>query len=140
MELLLNLFWLALALPAAWLLKNKTLAVQGSPRISRFRPFILLACVLTLLFPVVSASDDLHAMRPEIEESAGKRVGRQVQAHRPAGWRIGAGSVPLLSVFPVLLRPADKILGPITTSDFLLPEPAQISPRPSRGPPSIYVA
>ncbi len=41
------------------------------------RPLVflcVLGCALVLLFPVISASDDLHAMRAEMEESTpGKR-------------------------------------------------------------------
>ena len=29
----------------------------------------VLGCAVVVLFPVISASDDLHAMRPEMEES-----------------------------------------------------------------------
>jgi hypothetical protein len=66
MELLLNLAWLLLALPAYWLWRD-------SRTVSRkFRPshsLLALACMLVVLFPVISATDDLHAMRAEMEES-----------------------------------------------------------------------
>jgi hypothetical protein len=82
MELLLNLVWLLLALPAYWLW-------QGSRSARRERQFNSLQCllalvsVLVLLFPVVSATDDLHAMRTEMEESApGKRTIRQAGSDR----------------------------------------------------------
>jgi hypothetical protein len=141
MELLLNLFWLTLALPAAWLLKNKAVPAPKSLKIARLRPFLLMACVLTLLFPVVSASDDLHAMRPEIEESgAGKRVGRQAPAARPAAGRCGIGPCLVQAPFPVLLYPGDEVCGLVSTIEFLLPDPAQLSPRSSRGPPSVDLA
>jgi hypothetical protein len=140
MELLLNLFWLTLALPAAWLLKNKAVPAPKSLKITRLRPFLLMACVLTLLFPVVSASDDLHAMRPEIEESgAGKRVGRQAPATRPAPGRCGIGPCLVQGAFPVLLYP-DEVCGLVSTVEFLLPDPAQLGPRSSRGPPSVDLA
>ena len=69
MELFLNLCWLSLLLPAFLLWRKQAILVcpKRSPR-----PLILLAtlgCALILLFPVISASDDLHAMRPEMEES-----------------------------------------------------------------------
>jgi len=77
MELLLNLAWLFLALPAFWLW-------HGSRMSSLVRKFTALQCVLALgcmlviLFPVVSATDDLRAMRNEMEESpASKRTIRQ---------------------------------------------------------------
>jgi len=74
MELLLNLAWLFLAVPAFWLW-------HGSRTSSQIRKFTALQCVLALgcmlviLFPVVSATDDLRAMRNEMEESpASKRT------------------------------------------------------------------
>jgi hypothetical protein len=77
MELLLNLAWLFLAVPAFWLW-------HGSRMSSLVRKFTALQCVLALgcmlviLFPVVSATDDLRAMRNEMEESpANKRTIRQ---------------------------------------------------------------
>ena len=73
MELLLNLCWLLLTVPAffCWRRRNRAEA----------RPYIIivaLSCLLTLLFPVISASDDLHAMRQEMEDSnATKRTLKQ---------------------------------------------------------------
>jgi hypothetical protein len=69
MELLLNLIWLLLIVPA--------FLVWNSPRnrADRHRAnfaLLTLICVLALLFPVISATDDMQAMRPEIEE-AGNR-------------------------------------------------------------------
>jgi hypothetical protein len=55
---------------------------KGARLLRGLGAIVLLGCVLVLLFPVVSASDDLHAMRPDIEESSpGKRVVRQAAAH-----------------------------------------------------------
>lgn len=68
MELLLNILWLSLAVPAIWIWRS-----TPGPALRCFGrsfPLLLLGCVLVLLFPVVSASDDLHAMRPEAEESS----------------------------------------------------------------------
>jgi hypothetical protein len=68
MELLLNLVWLLLAFPAFWvwrIAKNR----PGPSQPSRYC-WLTLACILILLFPVVSATDDLQAIRPEMEESS----------------------------------------------------------------------
>jgi hypothetical protein len=73
MELLLNLAWLLLALPAYWLWR----ASRTAPAARRFNSaqcLLSLGCLLVILFPVISATDDLRAMRSEMEESpAGKR-------------------------------------------------------------------
>jgi hypothetical protein len=68
MELLLNLVWLLLAFPAFWvwrIAKNR----PGPSQPSRYC-WLTLACILILLFPVVSATDDLQAVRPEMEEAS----------------------------------------------------------------------
>ena len=67
MELLLNLTWLLLALPAYLLWRN-----CRSTRARRFTAvqcLLALGCMLVILFPVISATDDLRAMRAEMEES-----------------------------------------------------------------------
>lgn len=68
MELLLNLAWVLLALPAYWLWRDCS-GVSGRRRPSSLQCLLALGCMLVILFPVVSATDDLHAMRSEMEES-----------------------------------------------------------------------
>ncbi|MGA2003387.1 MAG: hypothetical protein ABSG70_08395 [Terriglobales bacterium] len=67
MELFLNLCWLALLLPAYALWQRRT----SSDRSQRGSLIFVstLGCVLVLLFPVISASDDLHAISQAMEES-----------------------------------------------------------------------
>jgi choline-glycine betaine transporter len=68
MEMLLNLAWLLLVLPAYWLWQRS----RSAGKAEKFRSLqiaMALACTLVILFPVVSATDDLHVMRAEIEES-----------------------------------------------------------------------
>ena len=80
MELLLNLAWVMLALPAYWLWRRGRGfgSVQG---------LLALGCGLVLLFPVISATDDLHAMRAEMEDSAiSKRTVRQAGSDKNSGW------------------------------------------------------
>ena len=84
MELLLNLVWLLLALPAYWLWRREAGARPGRG-ITSLQCLLALGCVLVLLFPVISASDDLHAMRAEMEESSpGKRGICQVAGEKVA--------------------------------------------------------
>jgi hypothetical protein len=72
MELLLNLFWLLLAMPAYWLWRYSRTAAQRR-KFDALQCFLALGCLLVILFPVVSASDDLRAMRAEMEESSSKK-------------------------------------------------------------------
>jgi hypothetical protein len=81
MELFLNLAWLLLALPAYWLWR------RGTRRFSSLQCLLALGCVLVLLFPVISASDDLHAMRAEMEDSSiSKRTVRQAGSDKNSAW------------------------------------------------------
>lgn len=68
MELLLNLAWLLLAIPAYRLWRNST-PVSRRHGSTSLQCLLALGCALVLLFPVISATDDLHAMRAEMEES-----------------------------------------------------------------------
>jgi len=81
MELLLNLVWLLLALPAFWLWRHGV--SESERKYSSLHCLLALGCILVLLFPVISATDDLHAMRAEIEEPGiSKRAVRQAAADR----------------------------------------------------------
>jgi hypothetical protein len=82
-ELLLNVAWVLLALPAYWLWRRRA-DVRG---IGALQCLLALGCVLVLLFPVISATDDLHAMRAEMEDSAvSKRTVRQAGSDRNTAW------------------------------------------------------
>ncbi len=63
-ELLLNLAWIFLCLPACWVFRRK------APNVTAAQRFLSLACALVILFPVVSATDDLHAAPQATEESS----------------------------------------------------------------------
>jgi hypothetical protein len=83
MELLLNLFWAMLVVPAAliWWRERRFAENSGRPYLSH--ALVSLACLLALLFPVISATDDMQAMRGEVEESSfAKRVVKQSPSAR----------------------------------------------------------
>lgn len=70
MELLLNLIWIALGLAALLgFLRGRRVSNQLSPVPYR-KPLFALACAVLLLFPVVSASDDLHPTQAVMEDSS----------------------------------------------------------------------
>ena len=68
MELLLNLTWLLLALPAYFLWRDSR-SMPSARRFTAVQCMLAVGCMLVTLFPVVSATDDLRAMRAEMEES-----------------------------------------------------------------------
>jgi hypothetical protein len=85
MELLLNLAWVLLALPAYWLWRRSAGARLAGR--SAVQGLLALGCVLVLLFPVISASDDLHVMRAEMEDSSiSKRTVRQAGSDKNSAW------------------------------------------------------
>lgn len=86
MELLLNLAWLLLALPAYWLWRRGT-GARNARRLTALQFLLTLACALVLLFPVISATDDVHAMRAEMEDSAvGERAVRPSGSEKASSW------------------------------------------------------
>lgn len=94
MELLLNLAWILLALPAYWLWRQDA-AARAARRVSSLQCLLALGCVLVLLFPVISASDDLHVMRAEMEESSSKRTVRQTAGDKASAWTNRLQSPPM---------------------------------------------
>jgi hypothetical protein len=83
MELLLNLAWLLLALPAWWLWCGP----RSVGKVRSLHCLLALGCMLVVLFPVVSATDDLRALRAEMEESQeGGRSLRQAANEKPSAW------------------------------------------------------
>jgi hypothetical protein len=139
MELLLNLFWLTLALPALWMWRRKSVSVQDRRHFGRVHPFLLLSCVLVLLFPVVSVTDDLHALRQEMEESSSsKRMVKQAAGEKSLPWLRSPGILPAL-IFPVPYCPNHEACGQVLVTSTLLLQQAHFCKRASRGPPSVCV-
>jgi hypothetical protein len=135
MELLLNLLWLTLALPALWMWRHESVHAHNCRRFARVRPFLLFGCVLMLLFPVVSATDDLHALRQEMEESSpSKRMVKQATGDKSLA-RLGkAGGLPAL-ISPGWFGFSDEVCGQVRVMPVLLPQSAHFYERASRAPP-----
>jgi len=143
MELLLNLLWLTLAVPAIWMWRHQSVCAEDCPRFHRIRPLVLFGCVLMLLFPVVSATDDLHAMRQEMEESSpSKKVVKQAVADKSLARITTAGALPAL-IFPVWLGHDDRVCGQVLGVPVRLSEQRHSGGSSSRAPPlsslSMYV-
>jgi hypothetical protein len=134
MELFLNLLWLLLAIPAycLWRKARRGPSVDGH---SSLQCLFALGCALILLFPVVSATDDLHAMRAEMEESS-KRGIRQTVSDKsgsgPSGWHASLAVAASVSVFVPLIRTWLKLRVPELFFAASLPEV-----RTGRAPPVI---
>jgi HAMP domain-containing protein len=134
MELLLNLAWLLLALPAYWLWRGARRRRLGR-RLTSAQCLFALGCLLVILFPVISATDDLRAMRAEMEESpSSERSLRQASVHKLSA--LSGHSQPSMVSFGVPM--------PLTEVSWLQVPTVQLSPsavpaihRSSRAPPLL---
>jgi hypothetical protein len=134
MELLLNLAWLLLALPAYWLWR----ASSNTRRFSSAQCLLALASLLVILFPVVSATDDLRAMRTEMEESqVNKRTLRQASSEKDAGAAWHSSPVLTSTTFSVLLNDFGWLPLPAARVSVTV---APSIERPSRAPPASRLA
>jgi hypothetical protein len=74
MELILNLVWLMLFVPAAVVCLRAQKQDRHARFAGRFRSVVVMGSVLVLVFPLISATDDLMALRADVEESGSSRV------------------------------------------------------------------
>jgi hypothetical protein len=139
MELLLNLLWLTLAIPAFWVWRRIPVGARETSAPRRLHAFLILSCLLVLLFPVISASDDLHALQQEMEESSpSKRTVRQ------AGNSVASGS-PIADHFSFRavsqLNPfcRDEICGAVFVGAVSVPLELTACPRGPRAPPYSFL-
>jgi hypothetical protein len=139
MELLLNLVWLTLALPAIWLWRREA-SRRGSRPFDSWRCLVVLSSVLLLLFPVVSATDDLHAMRPEIEESSlSKRMLRSATGHKAQVRLSGAEASPV-EPGPFSDDPSHDVCGKVLLPSVVLPESRPPGGPAGRAPPPLLLS
>jgi hypothetical protein len=133
MELLLNLAWLLLALPAYWLWRD--CRTVRSRRRSSLQCLFSLGCLLILLFPVISATDDLRAMRAEMEESpTSKRSVGQKNCEKSSS--SNAPAQPLLPVASLTFQSQDAAWRLVSASSLSVPPTPTIKPS-GRAPPSL---
>jgi len=132
MEFLLNVCWLLLIAPAFWYWARQRGHAESH------RCLITLACLLALLFPVISVSDDLQAMRQEMEDSAPiKRGLRQagvesVKSQDPL-------SHPLAQPVVAITVVAKQELGRVILPAIVLPVQASRNTTSDRAPPLFWV-
>jgi hypothetical protein len=136
MELLLNVAWLMLALPAIWIWRRDADSVHPARGFGRAVPFLILGCVLLMLFPVVSATDDLYPIQANVEEANPRRVAKQLSGDRSANWLSPAASVLAQSVSSAWLGRCEEVFGLVFVVSLLLPATAPLDHTRSRAPPS----
>ena len=133
-EFLLNLAWLSLLAPAFVLWNRRRATVK--PAVALFA----LACLLLLLFPVISVSDDFSSMRAEMEDATSPE--RSVDSDGHGGRHSGLSRIAhmeMIAVVPQLLADVPLNLEGIT---FCSPPPRAALAVPTvnpRAPPSSAV-
>ena len=129
MELLLNLAWLLLALPAYWLWRERSSARAGRRSL---QCLLSLGCMLVILFPVVSATDDLHAMRAEMEESP---LSKRSICQKAGDKGSACHSQPILVAASICFPIHHEEWRVVPSSSFSVP-PAPTVPTTARAPPA----
>jgi hypothetical protein len=81
METFLNLVWLAVTVAAVWLWRYRWTESRQHPTHSRRMEVIAIICVLALLFPVISLTDDLHPDMVPADTVSSKRNHALLVAH-----------------------------------------------------------
>jgi hypothetical protein len=135
MEYFLNCCWLLLFVPAFCIWHGQTKRV-GTGRHRSMACLLALVCAVFLLFPVISASDDLHAMRAELEESgSGKRTFRQAPDQRTCSQSHFAP--PAARLTPVFVFSLGNQVSRTTEKPVAVPSLPLLSVRSSRAPPAL---
>jgi len=135
MELLLNLLWIAIALAAFSLLWASRGLSSQLPKVPYWKAVLALACVLALLFPVVSASDDLHPTQAVLEDAT-KRIQQAVAPfqHGPAA-SFTAMLPALLALYLMFALAGSQFLWPVARVVRALDR--EQTPHDGRSPPSL---
>lgn len=108
METILNLVWLAITLIAIWLWRFRWIGSHRKRSRNAWQEAFAMVCVLALLFPVISLTDDLHPQIVPVDSSSSKRCLCLLAAHGTQG---GAVRTPSNhpSVFALLGAPAAEL-------------------------------
>ena len=135
MELLLNLIWLAVALGVLCAFVGKRRSSTLVAQVPCVKGLLALACGLVLLFPIISASDDLHPVQAVMED-ASKRLQQAigpvslVRNGPPVAIVPGLLGVQLLFAFVALRRWRPQALA-VSVLD------RDLIPADGRAPPSV---
>ena len=145
MEILLNLLWLMLLAPALWLWRRRQISgqiAQAGQHYESARFLLCLGCILFLLFPVISATDDLLAVKAEVEEpGSSKRDVREASSNKVPSWhwhgRVGSSPAGLAEAAAAFVPEVETAVAPLHL--LFLPTPPAAS-WPSRAPPCSRLA
>ncbi len=138
MELGLNLLWLLLAMASVAIWRRQRSRSLRRQQLLGWRGLIAIGCVLVLLFPVISITDDLHAEQAMIEDSNPVKRTLRGWGTSHASSNLGKLSHPALRSIP---SPSSSkfnlILGYVNPTRSELARSLALTPVASRGPPPV---
>ncbi len=138
MELLLNLFWLLVALASfcVWRVRWSRAGSGRGERGASLRSAISLGCALLVLFPVISLTDDLHAVPAIAEETRSPRRLLQNFKGSQADPDPDNQVAPFANtVLPILFSVASVVVGRLAPLDAPSPQMAPEQTSQGRAPP-----
>lgn len=140
MEILLNLIWLACALVLsgilAWRLARQDRCSAGS--LAPWQSVITLACALTILFPIISMTDDLHDQQCLVEEAQSRRSVSQIRSSGRFDTHAGGPELWLGAFWPAhRLAPLCVIVGRVEEAAPPVPVSRDAQPSAGRAPPAF---
>jgi hypothetical protein len=105
MEAILNFLWLVIALAAIWRWRFCWSVSRQDRKHSKRIEGVAMVCILALLFPVISLTDDLHPETVAVDAAAGKRNACLVAANaahvRATSLRLGTHFASLITPPPL---------------------------------------
>lgn len=140
MELLLNLAWLLVAIVAVtlWLSQSRR---RPSGIISLCLQSVALLCALAVLFPPISATDDLHATQLAVEASdVARKVLRSMNTVSSSGAVDWAHVLPALLLMALLVATRRKFICALPEAAHALPRTDFFPPLHGRAPPLPFSA
>jgi hypothetical protein len=135
MEVLLNTIWLLVAIAAVlfWLALEEQGAAARHEHSQSYR-VVALACVLILLFPVISVTDDLHQEQAVMEDSS--RSAMKSRALAEGCLRAGRVSPPaILATLASFVTAPQVCVAKVAPIESQFHPPTPICPPAGRAPP-----
>jgi hypothetical protein len=139
MELALNLFWVVLSLLALrhWVVRARE---AGQRRSDLLRGVVVLSCILLLLFPIISVTDDLHASSELAEDwTTFARKSKAWASQFDELASIQHVNHVALACVVALTAPTLARIGWVEISDEAAPQYAALSVRSGRAPPTALL-
>ncbi len=137
MEVVLNVFWLLLALVSFGLLRRWHFSARNHAPIRPARGIFALGCALALLFPIISVTDDLHGEQIALEDS--NYCKRELKSSKglhpapsPGKFRPHPTEISCLPRCPV----CSQVSGRVSLWDFAPASRQSAPPSEGRAPPS----